>query len=116
MLFGTGEPMTHRVFLFVYLLVLTGCSMRVAVKAPVAPDVIESAKSWAYTITQAFPNYAVEPISRYEQPELLAVGRDLLMLQGETDQAIFVEEVDLLRKDWGILVALDNTLQQESVI
>ncbi len=108
--------MTHRVFLFVYLLVLTGCSMRVAVKAPVAPDVIESAKSWAYTITQAFPNYAVEPISRYEQPELLAVGRDLLMLQGETDQAIFVEEVDLLRKDWGILVALDNTLQQESVI
>ena len=38
------------------------------------------------------------------------------MLQGETDKAIFVEEVDLLRKDWGIPAPLDNTLQQESVI
>ena len=35
--------------------------------------------------------------------------RDIVSMQDETDGALYVEEVELLKKDWGILVALDNT-------
>ena len=37
-------------------------------------------------------------------------------MQDETNDALFIEEVQLLKKDWGMLVALDNVMQQESVI
>lgn len=105
-----------RASLAAHLLFLAGCSVHVAVKVPPARDVLESAKSWAYTIVQAFPAYRADPISRYEQPEILNVERDIVSMQDESDGALYVEEVELLKKDWGILVALDNTLQQESVI
>ena len=90
--------------------------MRSAVKAPVPPDALERAKSSASAMVQAFPTYLADPISRYEQPELLNVSHDIAAMQDETDKALFVEDVDLLKQDWGALVALDNILQQESVI
>jgi hypothetical protein len=105
-----------RTSLLMHLVLLVGCASHAAVKAPVAPGALESAKSWAYAIAQAFPAYQQDPISNYEQPEILNVERDIASMRDETDDAIFIEEVALLKKDWGILVALDNVMQQESVI
>ena len=47
--------MTQCGLLFVYLLCLPGLRHARCDKAPVAPDALESARSWAATITQAFP-------------------------------------------------------------
>ena len=99
-----------------HLLFLAVCSVHVAVKVPPAPDALDSAKSWEFTIVQAFPAYQADPISMYEQPEILNVKRDIASIQDETNDALFIEDVDLLKKDWGILVALDKVMQQESVI
>jgi hypothetical protein len=113
------RPLALRASIFAHLLLLGGCAVQRA--APIAkislpPDALDSAKSWAFTIVRAFPAYREDPISKYEQSEILNVERDIASIQNETDDALFIEEVALLKKDWNILVALDNTLQQESVI
>jgi hypothetical protein len=107
-----------RASLLAHFLLLAGCSVHhVSVsRVAVAPDALNSAKSWAYTIVKAFPAYQADPISRYEQPEILNVERDIVSMQDETNDAKFIEDIDLLKKDWGILVALDNVMQRESVI
>jgi hypothetical protein len=62
-------------------LILAGGSMRPAVTAPIPLDAPERAKSSAYTMVQAFPAYLADPISRYEQPEILNVSHDIAAIK-----------------------------------
>ena len=102
--------------LCVYILFyLFGCARPKPSVVPLAPDVLDAARDSVLAIVQALPSFLADSLAKFEQPKIRQVQRDIASIQDETDDARFVEKAGRLREDWGVLVALDNKLQKESL-
>ena len=103
----------------ILLLAVTGCARLerpIQAQAALAPEALQDAKTEASLIVKALPSYRDDGLAVFEGPEIKTVEDDLVMIQGEEEGPLLVDEVKLLQTDWESLVALDAILQRESLI
>lgn len=79
-------------------------------------DPIAAASNFVQKVCETFPAWEADKLAQFEQAELAAVRRDLVIVLSDVLEDDVLHDADRLNRDWELLVALDNKLKFEDVI
>ena len=79
-------------------------------------DPIAAASDFVAKIVETLPAWEKDKLAQFEQPELAAVRRDLVIVLSDVLEDDVLQDIARLNRDWKTLVALDNKLKFEDVI